>query len=55
MNECQPLTRKISKPGGMGNLNFCTFTQNSFGLISWSSEIRYDNLQVTVTQIYQVL
>jgi hypothetical protein len=32
-------TRNIRKPGDVGNLNFCTFTQNCNGLISWSFEI----------------
>ena len=35
----QQLTRNIRKPGDVGNLNFRTFTKNSNGLISWSSEI----------------
>jgi predicted SnoaL-like aldol condensation-catalyzing enzyme len=33
------ITRNIRKPGDVGNLNFCTFTQNCNGLISWSFEI----------------
>jgi hypothetical protein len=32
-------TRNIRKPGDVGNLNFCAFTQNCNGLISWSFEI----------------
>ena len=32
-------TRNIRKPGGAGNLNFCTFIQIRNGLISWSFEI----------------
>ena len=32
-------TRNIRKPGDVGNLNFCTFTQNCNGLIRWSFEI----------------
>jgi hypothetical protein len=35
----QCLTRNIRKPGDVGVLNFCTFTQNCNGLISWSFEI----------------
>ena len=32
-------TRNIRKPGDVGKLNFCTFTQNCNGLTSWSFEI----------------
>jgi hypothetical protein len=32
-------TRIIHKPWDMGNLNFCTFTQNRNGLIGWGFEI----------------
>lgn len=32
-------TRNIRKPGDVGNLDFCTFTQNCNGLTSWSFEI----------------
>jgi hypothetical protein len=32
-------TRNIRKPGDVGILNFCTFTQNINGLTSWSFEI----------------
>ncbi|MDD2636216.1 MAG: hypothetical protein PHW82_12060 [Bacteroidales bacterium] len=39
MNKAQCLTRNIRKPGDVGNLNFCTFTQNLNGLISWSFKI----------------
>ena len=39
MNKHQAVTRNIRKPGDVGNLNFCTFTQNSNGLTSWSFEI----------------
>ncbi|MDD4149182.1 MAG: hypothetical protein PHE33_04070 [Bacteroidales bacterium] len=39
MNEHQQLTRNIRKPGKVGNLNFCTFTQIRNGLTSWSFEI----------------
>jgi hypothetical protein len=37
--ENQPITRNIRKPGDVGNLNFCTFTQICNGLTSWSFEI----------------
>jgi hypothetical protein len=33
------LTRNIRKPGEVGNLNFCTFTQIRNGLTGWSFEI----------------
>jgi|GEM_PF-4509171 len=33
------IIRNIRKQGDVGNLNFCTFTQNCNGLISWSFEI----------------
>ena len=33
------VTRNIRKPGDVGKLNFCTFTQICNGLISWSFEI----------------
>ncbi len=36
MNKGQLVTRNIRKPGDVGNLNFCTFTQNCNGLIGWS-------------------
>jgi len=39
MNEHQLPTRNIRKPGDVGNLNFCTFTQIRNGLTSWSFEI----------------
>jgi len=39
MNKGQLVTRNIRKPGDMGNLNFCTFTQNCNGLTSWNFEI----------------
>lgn len=32
-------TRNIRKPGDVGNLKFCTFTQNYNGLTSWNSVI----------------
>jgi hypothetical protein len=35
----QHTTRNIRKPGVVGNFNFCTFTKNCNGLISWSFEI----------------
>jgi len=35
----QLITRNIRKPEEIGDLNFCTFTQNSKGLISWNFEI----------------
>ena len=35
----QCLTRNIRKPGDVGNLKFCTFTQNCNGLTSRSFEI----------------
>lgn len=35
----ETLTRNIRKPGDVGNLCFCTFTQNRNGLTSWSFEI----------------
>jgi len=35
----ETLTRNIRKPGDVGNLNFCTFTQNCNGLTSLSFEI----------------
>jgi hypothetical protein len=34
MNQGQRTTRNIRKPGDVGNLNFCTFTQNCNGLTS---------------------
>ena len=34
--EHQAVTRNIRKPGDVGNLNFCKFTQNCNGLIGWS-------------------
>lgn len=34
----ETLTRNIRKPGNVGNLNFCTFTQIRNGLIGWSFE-----------------
>jgi hypothetical protein len=39
MNKHQAVTRNIRKPGDVGNLNFCTFTQIRNGLTSWSFEI----------------
>lgn len=39
MINSQPITRNIRKPGAVGNLNFCTFTQNRNGLTGWSFEI----------------
>ena len=39
MNKAQNTTRNIRKPGDVGNLSFCTFTQNCNGLTSWSLEI----------------
>jgi hypothetical protein len=39
MNKAQGTTHNIRKPGDVGNLNFCTFTQICNGLISWSFEI----------------
>jgi hypothetical protein len=39
VNKGQQPTRNIRKPGDVGNLKFCTFTQNRNGLISWSFEI----------------
>jgi len=39
MNKAQCLTRNIRKPGDVGNLNFCTFTQIRNGLTGWSFEI----------------
>lgn len=38
-NKAQLVTRNIRKPGDVGNLNFCIFTKNCNGLISWSFEI----------------
>jgi len=35
----QHTTRNIRKPGDVGNLNFCTFTQIRNGLTGWSFEI----------------
>lgn len=37
--KAQRTTRNIRKPGDMGNLNYCTFTQNCNGLTGWSFEI----------------
>ena len=34
----ETLTRNIRKPGDVGNLNFCTFTQIRNGLTGWSLE-----------------
>jgi hypothetical protein len=34
-----PTTRNIRKPGDVGILNFCTFTQIRNGLTGWSFEI----------------
>jgi len=38
-NQGQRTTRNIRKPGDLGNLNFCTFTQIRNSLIGWSFEI----------------
>jgi hypothetical protein len=38
-NKAQLVTRNIRKPGLVGNLYFCTFTQNCNGLIGRSFEI----------------
>jgi hypothetical protein len=37
--EHKAVTRNIRKPEDVGVLNFCTFTQNCNGLISWNFEI----------------
>jgi len=34
----QLVTRNIRKPGDVGNLKLCTFTQNCNGLIGWGFE-----------------
>ena len=39
MNNAQPITRNIRKPGDVSNLKFCTYTQNRNGLIGLSFEI----------------
>lgn len=38
-NKAQLVTRNIRKPGDVGNLNICTFTQIRNGLTGWSFEI----------------
>lgn len=44
----ESLTRNIRKPGDVGKLNFCTFTQNRNGLIGLNSSIPYDTIHHTL-------